>query len=154
AALTAVPDPRLRASLAGLTTPGPGGTADRVQRPGADGPRYRVLRPHARGGLGEVFVAEDTQLHPEVALQEMLPQHADNAGSRGRFLQEAEVTGRLEHPGIVPVYGLGSYPDGRPFYAMRFVKGDNLDHAIRRFHASKEGFDSVEFRQLLRRFLD
>jgi serine/threonine-protein kinase len=65
----------------------------------------------------------------------------------------------LEHPGIVPVYGLGQYADGRPFYAMRFIKGDNLKEAIRRFHeADKPGRDpgerSLSLRQLLRRFID
>jgi serine/threonine-protein kinase len=154
AALAAVPDERLQASLAGLATPDSGATTEHVRRPGAEGLRYRVLRPHARGGLGEVFVAEDTELHREVALKEIQPEHADNPGSRGRFLLEAEVTGRLEHPGIVPVYGLGHYADGRPFYAMRFVKGDNLKHAVDRFHESRKGFDTVEFRQVLRRFLD
>ena len=50
---------------------------------------------------------------------------------------EAEVTGGLEHPGIVPVYGLGSYADGRPYYAMRFIRGDSLKEAIERFHADR-----------------
>src|SRR5262245_31617241 len=153
-ALAGVPDPDVQVSLARLNTPSAETTTDRVSRPGADGLRYRVLRPHARGGLGEVFVAEDTELHREVALKEIQQQHADDAASRGRFLLEAEITGRLEHPGIVPVYGLGAYADGRPYYAMRFIKGDNLKHAIDAFHASKAGFDSVAFRQVLRRFLD
>ena len=60
--------------------------------------------------------------------------HADDPDSRARFLLEAEITGGLEHPGIVPVYGLGHYDDGRPFYAMRFIKGDSLNDAIERFH--------------------
>ena len=89
----------------------------------SDGQRFRVLRPHARGGLGAVFVALDTELHREVALKQILDQHADDPVSRQRFLLEAEVTGGLEHPGIVPVYGLGTYGDGRPYYAMRFIKG-------------------------------
>jgi serine/threonine protein kinase/tetratricopeptide (TPR) repeat protein len=118
------------------------------------GMRYRILRPHAKGGLGEVFVAEDVELHREVALKEIQPVHAHDAVSRGRFLLEAEVTGRLEHPGIVPVYGLGQYADGRPFYAMRFIHGDNLKEAIRRFHeAEKPGRDPGERRLALRRLL-
>src|SRR5207237_4032956 len=72
----------------------------------SDGQRFRVLRPHARGGLGAVFVALDTELHREVALKQILDKHADDPTSRARFLVEAEVTGGLEHPGIVPVYGL------------------------------------------------
>src|SRR5262249_2168479 len=64
----------------------------------SDGPRFRVLRPHARGGLGAVFVALDTELHREVALKQILESHADDPVSRKRFLLEAEVTGGLEHP--------------------------------------------------------
>src|SRR5205814_935822 len=86
--------------------------------------RYRTLHEHARGGLGLVFVAEDLELQREVALKEIKPDHADDPNSRHRFLLEAQVNGRLEHPGIVPVYGLGHYEDGRPYYAMRFIKGE------------------------------
>ena len=81
----------------------------------SDGQRFRVLRPHARGGLGAVFVALDAELHREVALKQILEKHADDPFSRARFLLEAEITGGLEHPGIVPVYGLGTYADGRPY---------------------------------------
>jgi serine/threonine-protein kinase len=125
----------------------------------SEGQRFRVLRPHARGGLGAVFVALDTELHREVALKQILDQHAGDHESRRRFLLEAEVTGGLEHPGIVPVYGLGSYADGRPYYAMRFIRGDSLKEAIARFHADEglkrdPGRRSLELHQLLRRFVD
>ncbi len=125
----------------------------------SDGQRFRVLRPHARGGLGAVFVALDAELHREVALKQILEQHADDPVSRSRFLLEAEITGGLEHPGIVPVYGLGTYGDGRPYYAMRFVRGDSLKEASERFHADETlqrdpGRRSLELRKLLRRFLD
>jgi serine/threonine-protein kinase len=125
----------------------------------SDGQRFRVLRPHASGGLGAVFVALDSELHREVALKQILDKHADDPVSRQRFLLEAEVTGGLEHPGIVPVYGLGTYGDGRPYYAMRFIRGDSLKEAIERFHAdaalkTDAGRRSLELRQLLRRFLD
>jgi serine/threonine protein kinase/tetratricopeptide (TPR) repeat protein len=124
-----------------------------------DGRRYRILRPHARGGLGAVFVALDQELHREVALKQILDQHADDPQSRQRFLLEAEVTGGLEHPGIVPVYGLGTYADGRPFYAMRFIRGDSLKGAIEQFHAEpalerNPGHRSLELRKLLGRFVD
>ena len=55
-----------------------------------------------------MFVAVDEELNREVALKQILDRHADNQISRTRFLLEAEVTGNLEHPGVVPVYGLGS----------------------------------------------
>ncbi len=62
-------------------------------------------------------MALDTELHREVALKQIVDSHAADPDSRQRFLLEAEVTGGLEHPGIVPVYGLGTYEGGRPFYA-------------------------------------
>ena len=70
----------------------------------SDGQRFRVLRPYARGGLGAVFVALDTELHREVALKQILEQHADDPTSRQRFVLEAEVTGGLEHPAAVRVF--------------------------------------------------
>ncbi len=125
----------------------------------SDGQRFRVLRPHARGGLGAVFVALDSELHREVALKQILDHHADDPTSRQRFLMEAEINGGLEHPGIVPVYGLGAHADGRPYYAMRFIKGDSLKVAIEHFHADESlkkdrGRRSLELRKLLRRFTD
>jgi eukaryotic-like serine/threonine-protein kinase len=164
--LAHIDDPDLGGTLAhlGSAPPRPGEDADRtasytVGEATSDGQRFRVLRPHARGGLGAVFVALDQEFHREVALKQILDAHADDPVSRQRFLLEAEVTGGLEHPGIVPVYGLGTHGDGRPFYAMRFVRGDSLKEAIERFHAdaglkADPGRHSLELRQLLRRFTD
>ena len=130
-----------------------------VGSPISPGPRFRVLRLHARGGLGEVFLAHDEELSREVALKEIQLRYADHPESRARFLLEAEVTAKLEHPGIVPVYGMGHYADGRPYYAMRFVRGDSLENAIRHFHSvekrgDERGQRAFELRQLLRRFVD
>lgn len=133
--------------------PAPAAKAKRVSR-------FEVLRPHAGGGLGEVFVARDTELNREVALKQIRPRHADNPESRARFMLEAEVTGGLEHPGIVPVYGLGSYDDGRPYYAMRFIRGDSLQDCIRRFVAADANplrdpcERALALRELLGRFVD
>ncbi|MFO0976822.1 MAG: tetratricopeptide repeat protein [Planctomycetaceae bacterium] len=110
-----------RSSRTGFTTP-------------RSSSRYQIVRPHAKGGLGEVFVAHDEELHREVALKEIQAQFADHLDCRNRFRLEAEVTGNLEHPGIVPVYGLGQYSDGRPYYAMRFIQGHSLREAIEHFH--------------------
>ena len=82
-------------------------------------------------------MALDAELNREVALKQIQDRHADDPASRARFLLEAEVTGRLEHPGVVPVYGLGRDARGRPFYAMRFVKGESLKEAIERFHGPR-----------------
>jgi tRNA A-37 threonylcarbamoyl transferase component Bud32 len=177
--LAALPTGRsTRAKLAGLADPELSGTLGRLGSGSAqteadpehtvtysvgaatsDGQRFRVLRPHARGGLGAVFVALDTELHREVALKEMLDSQVDDPAGRRRFLLEAEVTGGLEHPGIVPVYGLGTYADGRPYYAMRFIGGDSLKEAIAAYHGDESlkadpGWRSLELRKLLQRFVD
>jgi WD40 repeat protein/tRNA A-37 threonylcarbamoyl transferase component Bud32 len=128
-----------------------------VGPPTSDGQRFCILRPHAQGGLGAVFVALDSELNREVALKQIRSEQADDPESRARFLLEAEVTGRLEHPGVVPIYGLGCDAEGRPFYAMRLVKGDTLKGAIDRFHA-REGDGNprrwnLGLRQLLNRFV-
>jgi serine/threonine-protein kinase len=151
---------------AGAPAKGADGAADAdctaaysVGTPTSEGQRFHILRPHARGGLGAVFVALDEELHREVALKQIVDQHADDPVSRQRFVLEAEVTGGLEHPGIVPVYGLGTYSDGRPFYAMRFVRGDSLKEAIDEFHSNPGlrkdlGRRSLELRKLLGRLVD
>jgi serine/threonine protein kinase len=136
-----------------------GAAALSVGAPTGPGERFRILRPHAKGGLGQVYVAEDQELHREVALKEIQDRHAADPESRSRFLVEAEITGALEHPGIVPVYGLGQYADGRPFYAMRLIRGGSLKEAIEAFHqADRPGRDpgerSLELRKLLGRFID
>lgn len=120
--------------------------------------RFRILRHHASGGLGEVMVAVDGELNREVALKRIRAQWSDDPQARQRFLVEAEVTGKLEHPGVVPVYGLGIDPSGQLFYAMRFIEGDSLRDASQRFHLSRrEGAETeraLELRKLLSRFVD
>ncbi len=162
--LAALGDPEITATISHIS----GGSADphthrtasqAVGTATSDGQRFQILRPHARGGLGEVFVALDCELHREVALKQIVDSHADDPVSRHRFLQEAEITGGLEHPGIVPVYGLGTHSDGRPYYAMRFIRGESLREAIDRFHKDnalkkQHGRRSLELRKLLRRFTD
>jgi eukaryotic-like serine/threonine-protein kinase len=80
---------------------------------------------------------------------------AGGAGRRGRLV----ITGALEHPGIVPVYGLGRYSDGRPYYAMRFVTGKSFQSAINAFHRDHpdiqaDDYYGREFKTLLRTFVD
>jgi hypothetical protein len=164
--LARVGDADIEASLArlGPTSTRAGEDSDRtasyaVGTATSDGQRFRVLRPHARGGLGAVVVALDVELHRQVALKQILDRHADDPTSRQRFLLEAEITGGLEHPGIVPVYGLGAYSDGRPYYVMLFICGDSLKEPIEHFHADEglkadPGKRSLELHKLLRRLLD
>jgi serine/threonine-protein kinase len=162
ARLGQIADPDVQASLARVLgepaspgDPAPEGTV--VYQPAkSSGTRFVILRPHAKGGLGEVFVALDEELNREVALKAIQERNAQDAVSRARFVQEAEITGRLEHPGIVPVYGYGEYPGGRPYYAMRFIKGDSLKQAIQRFHDTQQAADgprALALRKLLGAFL-
>lgn len=118
--------------------------------------RFRLLGHVAKGALGQVTRALDTQLDREVAVKSIQPYLIGNGSVRQRFIREAEITGRLEHPGIVPVYAMGVDAEGIPFYAMRLIRGQNFQEAIDEFHAkSRPGqrFSSIEFMNLLRRFL-
>lgn len=115
------------------------------------------LTEHARGGLGVVYQGRDESLQRDVAVKFMHDSLVADLVERERFLQEAEVTSRLEHPGVVPVYGLGESADGKPFYVMRFIRGSSLDDALRAFHESAVTLTrrqrEFEFRQLLSRFI-
>ena len=134
-----------------------GATAGEAHSP-KDGCRYRIVSRHDGGGLGEIFIADDLELNRAVALKEIRELLAADSQARARFLLEAEVIGKLEHPGIVPIYGKGRYRDGRPYYAMRFIQGESLRDAIARFHEERAGRSASEneltFRGLLGRFVD
>jgi serine/threonine protein kinase len=123
------------------------------------GPRYKILRPHARGGLGEVLVALDQELHREVALKRMLKGGRDYSAGHRWFVREAEMTARLEHPGVVPIYDLQYDSDGQPYYIMKFIQGESLDVAIKRFHDADRdpkrdaGERSLALRELLNRLI-
>ena len=120
--------------------------------------RYRPLQLHAYGGLGEVFTARDEELGRDVALKRMRSLAADNPQWIRHFKFEAEITGRLDHPGVVPVYGLGRDASGRLYYAMRFIRGETLAQAAERFHrdfpaGSQRRDRAVAFQKLIRSFL-
>ena len=161
--LEALADPEVQASIAQVSMDrsdyDPYATnVGSIGVPTSAGMRFLILRPLNKGGMGVVSVALDTELDRSIALKEIRDTAADNREYRARFLAEAEITGKLEHPGIIPIYGLGTYGDGRPFYAMRLIRGDksgSLMETIERFY--KEPNPSgrvVEFRGLLGRFLD
>jgi eukaryotic-like serine/threonine-protein kinase len=136
-----------------------GRAADDLSAKAIAGGRFQVIRPHARGGLGEVSIAFDRELNRSVALKELPASMAHDAAAQARFLLEAEVTGSLEHPGIVPIYSLGRHGDGRPYYAMHLVQGETLRTAIERFHQKNEAAGpttdrELAFRRLLRSVID
>ncbi len=135
--------------------------SDEIYNPSSDPQalRFKKVRFHDKGGLGEIHVALDRELPREVALKEIKPRYANVHSSRERFAQEARITGALEHPGIVPVYGLGQYADGQLYYAMRFIEGETLSKAIARYHRSEAsglgpGEKRLAFRRLLDQFVD
>jgi eukaryotic-like serine/threonine-protein kinase len=153
--LAALGDAEIQQSLAGLPA-----TLDPCAHPTVDyvpfrGERYQLTRLHATGGIGRVWLARDGDLGRDVAFKELRPERADNAGLWKRFLQEARITGQLEHPGIVPVYELGTRPDNQPFYTMRFVKGRTLSEAARAYHQKRAAgqADSLDLPALLSAFV-
>jgi WD40 repeat protein/tetratricopeptide (TPR) repeat protein len=116
--------------------------------------RYKPLRLRTNSNLGQVLIGEDENLHREVALQRIPQGPAADTESRRRCLHEAEIVGRLEHAGIVPLYGLGQDTHGRPCYAMRFVQGESLQDAIDNYHiAEAHGRNPREQRRALRQLL-
>jgi serine/threonine protein kinase len=120
-----------------------------------NGARYTTLRLAGTGGIGRVWLVRDTTLAREVALKELRPDR-DEVGFWGRFVHEAQVTGQLEHPGIVPVYELGRRPDDKqPFYTMRFVRGRTLKDAIAAYHQRRQQNEAGrrELRELLGAFV-
>ena len=119
--------------------------------------RYRPLQLHAHGGLGEVFMARDEELGRDVALKRMRALEAVSPQRARHFQFEAEITGRLDHPGVVPVYGLGHDASGRLYYAMRFIRGETLQQAVEQFHRGyppgKIWRRGIAFQKLIRSFL-
>lgn len=121
--------------------------------------RFSMERIHAEGGLGNVWLAHDHELDRKVALKEIKNKHAANPRYQARFTQEALITGALDHPGVAPVYSLGHFRDGRPYYAMRLIRGKSLRTKITEFHDSQavgqRGIKrNLEFRRLLQSLLD
>ena len=95
------------------------GTLDLTETP------YRLVRPIGRGGMGAVYLVLDTRLARRVALKVLDVLGDEDLGLR--LEHEARVIARLEHPNIVPVHDVGRLPDGRVYYAMKYVRGKRLD---------------------------
>jgi serine/threonine protein kinase/Flp pilus assembly protein TadD len=121
-----------------------------------DAERYDLQDNFAKGGLGKIWRAKDSRLQREVAFKELLPHALENRAYFERFLEEAQITGQLEHPGIVPIYDLGWQANGTPYYSMKLVRGTTFLKAIQDFH--KRPADDPErnlaFVRLLRQFID
>jgi len=93
--------------------------------------RYALGDEIAHGGMGIVYKATDTFFDREVAVKVLQPRFAAAPAAARRFATEARIAGQLQHPGIPPVHDLGTLPDGRPFLAMKLIKGDTLDDLLK-----------------------
>jgi serine/threonine protein kinase len=89
-------------------------------------PGYEIVGELGCGGMGKVLRGRDAGLGRDLAVKVLLGRHGDHPELVRRFVEEAQVTGQLQHPGVVPVYELGQLPDRRPFFAMKLVKGHTL----------------------------
>jgi eukaryotic-like serine/threonine-protein kinase len=99
---------------------------DLTEEPDFANTKYRIQNVLGRGGMATVYVAYDQELDREVALK-VLDHHDTNGDLATRMLSEARIVARLEHPGIVPIHDVGHLPDGRIYYAMKYVRGQTLD---------------------------
>ena len=142
--LAALQDDDILRSLADLPDPDASTTMVTVEAWVKPHERYSLGRLHASGGIGRVWLARDREFGRDVALKELRPERAAAPAHRARFLQEARITGQLEHPGIVPVYELAQRGDDQqPFYTMRFVRGRTLTEVARGYHLNRIGRDAA-----------
>lgn len=119
--------------------------------------RFHPVRKLAAGGIGEVWVARDDKLGRNVVIKRLSAGAKEWTQAWERFQREAEITGLLEHPNIVPLYMYGvDEQTNEPFYAMRFVGQRNLADAIEEYHDRVEAgqADSLSLHRLLNIFLD
>jgi tetratricopeptide (TPR) repeat protein len=114
--------------------------------------RYELGEEIARGGMGAVHRARDRNLNRELALKVLLERFVCHAPVIARFVEEALIGGQLQHPGLVPVHELGTLPDGRPFIALKLIKGRTLSAILaeRRSPAEDLPLRLDEFKQVCR----
>ena len=101
-------------------------SSDEMPAPGERGDRYQLFGEIARGGMGAVLKGRDTDLGRDLAVKVLLESHQERPELVRRFVEEAQIGGQLQHPGIVPVYELGTFADRRPYFTMKLVKGRTL----------------------------
>lgn len=95
-----------------------------------DDRRYQLQGEIARGGMGAILKGRDTDLGRDLAIKVLLDEHKTKPQVIQRFVEEAQIGGQLQHPGIVPVYELGQFADERPFFSMKLVKGETLSKLL------------------------
>jgi serine/threonine-protein kinase len=117
-----LPDTDLDDHSAALIEPASG----EMPSPAERGERYQLFGEIARGGMGAVLKGRDTDLGRDLAVKVLLEEHQGKPELARRFVEEAQIGGQLQHPGIVPVYELGTFGDRRPYFTMKLVKGRTL----------------------------
>ncbi len=144
-ATDSMPRVRLRDDAAAATQPPAGPSSGSAEMRGqAEGrPRLELFGEIARGGMGAVLMGRDVQLGRDLAVKVLLESHCEKPEMVRRFVEEAQIGGQLQHPGVVPVYELGSFLDQRPFFTMKLVKGRTLAELIR--SRSQAGDDLPRF---------
>ena len=110
------------------TDPGPviRPSSPEIPDPSERSARLQLFGEIARGGMGAVFKGRDSDLGRDLAVKILLESHRDKPEMIRRFIEEAQIAGQLQHPGIVPIYELGAFGDRRPYFAMKLVKGHTL----------------------------
>jgi serine/threonine protein kinase len=93
---------------------------------------YDLGEELGRGGMGVVYRAHDPDLSRTLAVKILLETHADNEELKRRFLEEAQIMGQLQHPGVAPIHEIGTLEDGRPFFSMKQIKGQTLAELLKR----------------------
>jgi serine/threonine-protein kinase len=92
--------------------------------------KYQLFGEISRGGMGAILRGRDVDLGRDLAVKVLLEVHKDKPDLVKRFVEEAQIGGQLQHPGVVPVYELGSFADQRPFFTMKLVKGRTLGELL------------------------
>lgn len=128
-----------------LIDPGPviRPSSDEIPNPAKRSARLQLFGEIARGGMGAVLKGRDADLGRELAVKILLESHRDKPEMVRRFIEEAQIAGQLQHPGIVPVYELGAFGDHRPYFAMKLVKGQTLAEILANRKSLSDGLPKL-----------
>ncbi len=123
------------------TDPGPviRPSSPEIPDPSERSARLQLFGEIARGGMGAVFKGRDSDLGRDLAVKILLESHRDKPDMIRRFIEEAQIAGQLQHPGIVPIYELGAFGDHRPYFAMKLVKGHTLAELVAKRKTPRDG---------------
>lgn len=116
--------------------------------------KLTIQRVIGEGGVGRVYLAYDEAIGRRVAVKELLNSAQNDRQLEKSFIHEAKITGKLEHPGIIPVYQLGYRKDGGAYYVMRYVKGETLEEQLYKCQQSSAELSLSKRMKLLDTLID